>query len=762
MAEINKETLGQQAAITAVNLPESALFLTQRTDLGAGQKSGRSITPNELRKLIKNRDEVVEINYPIPDGYTLSNSDIGKILLFTTEEIDSDAEVIVPNGLNKGIVRCIHLCEETLGHSFDVRKVGGESGSILKSPNIPYSRMAIWDIFIVSNTVSIVTVTPFSSEADIAYLRNTWDNTPTGSVDAYPLHAGTLLEKIEEAIGATGWYTIASQGEAEAGTENTKQMTPLRVAQAIAALAGGSGVQNNWSASVDPVATNDTTEGYAPGSSWFNSVGGDLFRCTDATEDAAVWVNVTGLSLGDLASVAISGSAADLSDLVSYLASQFIFPRATNADLTSEAPDRFLTPALLLDALGSGYLEYGWDSQSSNTFDPSKLNFSLLFEYMSADPRAEAFVHIMGSAPSTGVSGNKTIEFDEGFTRRYVLSGDTDFSYNGSGVTTLPYAPDVTAQLFLEIDNSGGHAMTWADLTWLTPEPSGTGVFQILIIHNVHDAAADSIYAIDLAASGQMTGSQIETVLDTYFGSAAWRTIADQTEAEAGAINTKFMTPLRVAQAIAAQAGSGGTLGLPHVFVANTNRDLEASDIDKLILVHCTTQDVNLSVPAGLSDAFACMVKISSQLGGYKCTITENGGSIVGGEPIILEPKDPILIKHIGSDEFEIYGNEPSTFGLRTETGTSATATETDNDGIIEMNNAGANSVEFPADGTENLPIGFSTTVVQVGAGATTITFESPASGSSKNGFVLDGQGAAAVVYKRGSNDYRVIGELIT
>ena len=46
--------------------------------------------------------------------------------------------------------------------------------------------------------------------------------------------------RITAAANGSAAPTIATQAEAEAGTENTKMMTPLRVAQAIAALGGGS------------------------------------------------------------------------------------------------------------------------------------------------------------------------------------------------------------------------------------------------------------------------------------------------------------------------------------------------------------------------------------------------------------------------------------------------------------------------------------------------------------------------------------------
>ncbi|PJK29969.1 hypothetical protein [Minwuia thermotolerans] len=53
--------------------------------------------------------------------------------------------------------------------------------------------------------------------------------------------SGDLLRADGSAASLTGLLaqTIASQAEAEAGTENTKRMTALRVAQAVAALGGG-------------------------------------------------------------------------------------------------------------------------------------------------------------------------------------------------------------------------------------------------------------------------------------------------------------------------------------------------------------------------------------------------------------------------------------------------------------------------------------------------------------------------------------------
>lgn len=70
-------------------------------------------------------------------------------------------------------------------------------------------------------------------------------NTRTGQVGEYEAEVvngdGTFSD-VGEAIDAAvvaGAPAIASQAEAEAGENNTKMMTPLRTAQAIAALGGG-------------------------------------------------------------------------------------------------------------------------------------------------------------------------------------------------------------------------------------------------------------------------------------------------------------------------------------------------------------------------------------------------------------------------------------------------------------------------------------------------------------------------------------------
>lgn len=111
---------------------------------------------------------------------------------------------------------------------------------------------------------------------------------------------------------------FSNQGEAEAGTDNITTMTPLRVAQAITALA--TPYDNNFTGTAPPGVTNDSSEGYGVNSIWMDITADpdETYRCTDATIGAAVWIK-TSLTSDELATVALSGDSDDLIEGVTQL-----------------------------------------------------------------------------------------------------------------------------------------------------------------------------------------------------------------------------------------------------------------------------------------------------------------------------------------------------------------------------------------------------------------------------------------------------------
>lgn len=120
------------------------------------------------------------------------------------------------------------------------------------------------------------------------------------------------------AAGAEVNPLFASQAEAQAGTENTKIMTALRVAQAIAVFS--SGLLNKYDGTQAPLATNDVNDGYSVGSIWMDQTPNppEVYRCVDNSPSTAVWVK-TSLTIDELSTVALSGDSDDLIEGVSQL-----------------------------------------------------------------------------------------------------------------------------------------------------------------------------------------------------------------------------------------------------------------------------------------------------------------------------------------------------------------------------------------------------------------------------------------------------------
>ena len=72
------------------------------------------------------------------------------------------------------------------------------------------------------------------------------------------------LAKINAILTDAVLGPFSSQAQAEAGTDHTTTMTPLRVSQAIAVLAAG--IQNDFNHDGPPLVTDDAAAGFSAGS----------------------------------------------------------------------------------------------------------------------------------------------------------------------------------------------------------------------------------------------------------------------------------------------------------------------------------------------------------------------------------------------------------------------------------------------------------------------------------------------------------------
>ena len=102
------------------------------------------------------------------------------------------------------------------------------------------------------------------------------------------------------------------------------------------------------------------------------------------------------------------------------------------------------------------------------------------------------------------------------------------------------------------------------------------------------------------------------------------------------------------------------------------------------------------------------------------------------------------------------FENSP-TSAINSQTGTTYTLVLSDI--IVEMNNASANTLTIPTNASVAFPIGVTITVLQYGAGATTVTGDT---GVTVNGVSAGGIAAAAqyesfTLYKRATDEWIIL-----
>ena len=80
--------------------------------------------------------------------------------------------------------------------------------------------------------------------------------------------------------------------------------------------------------------------------------------------------------------------------------------------------------------------------------------------------------------------------------------------------------------------------------------------------------------------------------------------------------------------------------------------------------------------------------------------------------------------------------------------------------GVVETNEAGANTVTVPLNNAVPFPIGTRVQINQIGAGVTTLVATAGVTIRSRLGLVSDGQYSVIHLYKRGADEWVASGDL--
>lgn len=132
--------------------------------------------------------------------------------------------------------------------------------------------------------------------------------------------------------------------------------------------------RSNYTATVDPTASNDNTQDYGPGSHWVNMVNGRVWICQSAATGAAAWALAVVPGVGIEPSSNLeqfgSGSANMLSEgNIYHYASPGISPAGTGSDYVVAA---FTIPANSFDGIsgtnrGLSFNAFGGFANNANT-----------------------------------------------------------------------------------------------------------------------------------------------------------------------------------------------------------------------------------------------------------------------------------------------------------------------------------------------------------------------------------------------------------
>jgi hypothetical protein len=83
-----------------------------------------------------------------------------------------------------------------------------------------------------------------------------------------------------------------------------------------------------------------------------------------------------------------------------------------------------------------------------------------------------------------------------------------------------------------------------------------------------------------------------------------------------------------------------------------------------------------------------------------------------------------------------------------------------DKDKLVEISNASANTLTVPLNSSVAFPIGTQITILQTGAGATTITATGGVTINATPGLILRAQWSSVTLIKRAENTWVALGDL--
>jgi len=475
---------------------------------------------------------------------------------------------------------------------------------------------------------------------------------------------------------------FASQSEAETGTENTKAMTALRVAQAIAVLAAG--LQNKYDGTVNPGVTDDVNAGYSVGSYWINTTASpnESFRCTDNSAGTAVWIHTT-LTSDELATVAVSGDSDDLTQGSSKLlmtVSERSKLTAIEASATADQTDAEIRTAV----------EAATDSNVFTDADHTKLNG---IETAATADQSNAEIETGYNVQVAAVSAGEKTAGTEVAIRRFSPKDIADMAgTHGGGAMATDALWDAAGDLAVGTGaNTGDRLAMGTGLQVLRVNAGATALEWAAAASG--DVATDAIWdtAGDLAV-----GTGANTAAKLILGSAL-----QVLRVNAGATALEYATPASGAVATDAIWDTAGDIAIGTG--ANTAIKLALGTASQQLRVNAGATALEYFTASGGGLTVEFKTASFTAAAGKKYKIDTTGGAVVVTLPAGTN-LDNIVIQDVG----HLAGTNPITInpdGAETiDNDTTFIIDQNDGDVDIGYNNGDSNW-EVSADGALDVSV---------------------------------------------------------
>jgi hypothetical protein len=243
---------------------------------------------------------------------------------------------------------------------------------------------------------------------------------------------------------------------------------------------GGTGGQNNITATSNPTITDDANAGYAPGSIWLNTSTSRFFICRVNTASAAQWSEVVGVTANS-----ITPATTNTVDIGSASLTYKDLHLGSNALVGGTLGVTGLSTLASVDING-GNID-GTTIGSTTTADGNFTNTS-----------ASGNSTITGTLGVTGLSSLTQVDIDQGTIDNTVIGGNTASPITGTTITstsgfTGDITGDVTGNVTVPVD-SNGNSIGTSTFNNVTINGTLTGNLQGGITGNVTATTGSSTF----------------------------------------------------------------------------------------------------------------------------------------------------------------------------------------------------------------------------------------------------------------------------